>query len=401
MPRHLRRKMGVPLLHFQGLEHLRDSLSKKAGILLASNHVRWADPIVVGAMGLQVQQYLYYVVSYHLFKQKRLIGWWLNRIGGYSILREGADREAIRATVGILTKAERPILMFPEGTWFRQNDRVGPLQEGLGLIIRQAAKQCERPILVHPVGIKYWLLGDPRPELNRRVEKLERGLGWLPKHGSDLPERLAQVGNAMLAVKEIERFGRAQEGELDERIRRLAGVLIGDMEKRYLGKEYDGWNLERIRRLRLVLVRKLTEARDDADASRVTREALEVLFFCENLSAHSQEYLTERPSLERIAETIQRIEETTADRMEEPIGELGATLAVGPAVDVRAFAGAKRAARGAGDPLMEAVADGMKSLLHQMLEQGPPPEWNCLPPVGRQSLFRKPLSPVLRGEGLG
>jgi len=383
MPRHLRRKMGVPLLQFHGLEYLRDSLSKKAGILLASNHVRWADPIVVGAMGVQVQQYLYYVVSHHLFKQNRLIGWWLNRIGGYSILREGADREAIRATVNILTEADRPILMFPEGTWFRQNDRVGRLQEGLGLIVRQAAKQSEWPILVHPVGIKYWLLGDPRPELNRRVEKLERSLGWLPKHGGDLPERLAQVGNAMLAVKEIERFGRAQEGDLDERIRRLAGVLIGDMEKRYLGKEYEGWNLERIRRLRLVLVRKLTELRDDAEAGLATREALELLLFCENLSAHSHEYLTERPSLERIAETIQRIEETVADQMEEPIGELGATLAVGPAVDVRAFAAAKRSARGGGDPLMEAVRDGMKSLLRQMLEQGPPAEWNCLPPVGR------------------
>ena len=385
MPRHLRHKMGVRLLHFQGLEHLRDSLSKKAGILLASNHVRWADPIVVGAMGLEVRQYLYYVVSYHLFKQNRLIGWWLNRIGGYSILREGADREAIRATVGILAAAERPILLFPEGTWFRQNDRVGPLQEGLGLIARQAVKQCERPIVVHPVGIKYWLLGDPRPELNRRIEKLERGLGWTPKHSDDLPGRLGQVGNALLALKEIERFGRAQEGDLDERIRRLTGVLIGDREKQYLGKEYEGWNLERIRRLRLVLVRQLTEVRNDADASRATNEALDVLLFCENLSAHSYEYLTERPSLERIGETIQRIEETTADRVEEPIGELGATLTVGPAVDVRAFAAAKRAARGGGDPLMETVSDGMKSLLKQMLEQGPPPEWNCLPPVGRST----------------
>ena len=40
------------------------------------------------------------------------------------------------------------------------------------------------------------------------------------------------------------------------------------------------------------------------------------------------------------------------------------------------------APRGEDDPLMVAVADGMKSLLKQMLEQGPPPDWNCLPPVG-------------------
>ena len=345
MPRHMRKKMGVHRCHFQGLEHLRDSLDKNAGVLLAVNHVRWADPVVMGVLGLQLKQYFFYVVSYHLFKQKRLIGWWLNRIGGYSILREGADRDALRTTAALLAEAERPIVMFPEGTWFRQNDRVGTLQEGLGLIARQAAKQSDRPVVIHPVGIKYWLLGDPLPELRRRVEKLEHGLGWRPKRDLDLPQRIVQVGHALLTVKEIEHFGQGQQGTLDERIQRLAAVLISDMEKFYLGKEHDGWNLERVRRLRLWLVRKLTEVRDDPEAGPATREALDVLLFCENLSAQSHEYLMERPSLERMAETVQRIEETMTDQTEEPIAPLGAAVAVGPAIDVRAFPAARRAAR--------------------------------------------------------
>jgi AcrR family transcriptional regulator len=381
MPRHLRRRMGVPRWHFEGLQHLRESLSRDAGIMLAANHVRWADPLVMGALGLQVRRYFYYVVSYHLFKQKRLMGWWINRVGGYSILREGADRDAIRATADILASAERPVVMFPEGTWFRQNDRVGHLQEGLSLIVRQALKQTERPLLVHPVGIKYWLLGDPRPELERRVEVLERGLMWQPKRGRPLAERIANLGLAMLAVKEVERFGRAQEGTLDERVKRLASALISDMEKKYLGREYDGWNLERVRRLRLWLVRKLGQARDDPQATRDTHEALDALLFCENLSAQSHEYLMQRPSLERLAETVQRIEETIKDEWERPIAPLGAAVAVGPAVDARAFPAARRAGRGGGDPLVDALAAGIKGLLGSLLEQGPPPEWGCLPPV--------------------
>ena len=39
--------------------------------------------------------------------------------------------------------------------------------------------------------------------------------------------------------------------------------------------------------------------------------------------------------------------------MEEPIAPLGAAVAVGPALDVRAFAASERAARAGGDPLME------------------------------------------------
>jgi acyltransferase-like protein len=398
MPGHLRKKMGVPRWHFRGVEHIHDSLSKDAGILLSTNHCRWADPVVMGAMSIEMKRYFYYVVSYHLFKQQRLLGWWINRIGGYSILREGADRDAIRATVDILARADRPVVMFPEGTWFRQNDRIGPLQEGLCLIVRQAAKQTERPILVHPVVIKYWLLGDPLPELERRVERLERGLGWRPKRGLDLPQRIVRVGHAMLAVKEVERFGQAQSGTLDERIQRLATTLITDMEKTHLGREHEGWNLERVRRLRLWLVRKLVETRGDPEATRATREALELLLFCENLSAQSHEYLMERPSLERMAETVQRIEETMTDQMEEPVAPTGAAVAVGPALDVRAFPAAKRASRTGGDPLLEAVAAGMKDCLRKLAEQGPPPEWDCPPPFEKRTAAANgtPFSPAGR-----
>ena len=131
------------------------------------------------------------MVSYHLFKQKRLIGWWLNRIGGYSILREGADREAIRAPPPCWPRGSGRSCCSPKGRGSARTTASAPLQEGLGLIVRQAAKQSDRPIVVHPVGIKYWLLGDPLPELRRRVEALEHGLGWRPKRDLDLPQRIA------------------------------------------------------------------------------------------------------------------------------------------------------------------------------------------------------------------
>src|SRR5262249_6302038 len=146
--------------------------------------------------------YLYYVASFHLFRQSRVMGWLLNRLGGYSIWREGTDRESIKATVRILGDAERPVVLFPEGTWFRQNDRVGQLQEGLSLITRQAVKQSQRPILVIPVGVKYWMLTDPRVELTRRLAALERRLGWRPQTHLDLVGRMERLGSGLLAVKE-------------------------------------------------------------------------------------------------------------------------------------------------------------------------------------------------------
>jgi hypothetical protein len=382
LPRHLRRSMGVPRCRFRGVERLEESLRNKAGIVLAANHSRWADPVVLGLLGLTVEQYLYYLVSYHLFKQSRLMGWWLNRIGGYSILREGSDRESIRATVQILVEAERPLAMFPEGTWFRQNDRVGPLQEGLGLILRQAAKQAERPIVVHPVGLKYWVLCDPRPELERRLARMERRLGWKPKGQASLLDRILKAGEAMLTIKEIEQFGASQAGSLDDRVGRLAAAKAAALEKFYLGKEHDGATLERVRRVRQVLVRKLQEEAVTGEAGETIREALDELLFCENLTAHSAEYLLERPSLERMTETVQRLEETLSDEKERPVAPLGVDVVVGAAIDAREF----QASRGGGrkaDPFVERVAVDMQRLLDGLLAEGPPPEWGCPPRVER------------------
>jgi 1-acyl-sn-glycerol-3-phosphate acyltransferase len=406
IPRHLRRKMKVPLWHFEGVDLFRHSIHQKAGILLTPNHCRWADPMIVGIMGSSIRQYLYYVASYHLFKQNRVMGWLMNRMGGYSIWREGADRESLRTSAQILAQAERPVVLFPEGTWFRQNDRVGPLQDGLSLILRQAVKQSERPIVVHPVGLKYWALADPRPELERRLEKLERRLGWHPQRGLDLIERIDKLGGALLAVKEIEHLGHVRSGGLDERIRELVWAHLRSQETTFFGREFEGWPLERIRRLRQLLVRKFREVKANSPIEAVPiRQALADLLFCENLSAHSMEYLREEPSYERLTETVLRIEETLTDEAEKPVVPFGVTVAVGPAIDVRKLLLERpegRAERGP-DPLVQRLRGEIQGLVDRLRQQGPPPNWHCPPRLVLPLAPRKPVvdrEPSL-AEGVG
>src|SRR5207244_12942383 len=127
-------------------------------------------------------------------------------------------------------EAGRPGVLFPEGTWFRQNDRVGQLQEGLSLITRQAVKQSQRPVVVLPAGIKYWMLTDPRPEVARRLEKLERRIGWRPQAQLSLIERLEKLGSGLLAVKESEYVGAARAGAIGERIGGLVRARVERLE---------------------------------------------------------------------------------------------------------------------------------------------------------------------------
>jgi hypothetical protein len=373
----LRRSHGVTCCRFEGAEHLSRSLERGAGILLVSNHCRRADPIVLSTLGLHVKRYFYYVVAYHQFKQSRLFGWLIHRLGGYSLWREGVDRESLRTSIQILAEAERPMVLFPEGTWFRQNDCLGPIQDGLALIARHAARQASRPIVIHPVAIKYWLLEDPRLELARRLEALEARLSWSPQRHLDLVPRLEKLASAYLGIKEVEQGGVAQTGPLDERIQGLADAHVTLLEKKHLDSIHGGWILERIRRLRQILVRHLGEAGDEGRIQSV-RQDLELLMFCENLAAHSAAYLRERPSLERLTETVQRIEETVRDDLEVPVAPAGAVVAVGPALEVPSQVHRRREDS---DPLVRAVASGIQGLLDQLLSKGPPPDWNCPPPV--------------------
>lgn len=368
--RNLKRKLGVVRWHFDGIEHLSRSLDQGAGILLTPNHSRWADPPVLGLLGMKAKTFLYYVASYHLFRQGKLQGWLLNRLGGYSIWREGADRESIKTTSAILATAERPVVLFPEGTWFRQNDRVGPLQDGLSLITRQAARQSTRPIVIHPVGIKYWLLSDPTPEVLRRLEKLERRLGWSPQRHLPTLERVEKLGRALVAIKEIEFLGQPQPGDLDSRIARLTASQVERLEKHLLGKHHDGWPLERIRRLRQHLTRQLLDKANLGDHPRIKKD-LDDLLFCENLNAHSMQYLLDHPSPERLAETVQRIEETVSDEVETPLAPAGAVIKVGPAIDVRSL--------GTNEPLAPRLRATIQGLIDDLLTQGPPPDWGCPP----------------------
>lgn len=376
VPSQIRKREQIQCWKFQGLEQLEQSLEQKAGVVLASNHCRNVDPMMLGILGFKIRKFCYFVVSYHLFKSSRLKGWFINRLGGYSIHREGTDRESIRTTASLLAEGNRPVVLFPEGTWFRQNDRLGPLQDGVSLMVRQAAKQTDRPILIHPIALKYWALKDPRPELQHRLAQMETRMGWHPQSHLDLLSRLEKLCSALLAIKEIEILGKPGFGLLDERVQHLAASLVTQVEQKLQHSESNGPLLERIRRIRVRLVKQLSEEARDKNGTRQTRQFLDQLLLAENLNSHSMEYLVSQPSLERMIETVQRIEETVYDDGERSIVPHGVVIAVGPAIDVRSEANS-RTTRGSPDPLMQKLSRAIQELLDQLLRQGPPPEWNC------------------------
>lgn len=364
--RYVRRAFGVRMADVEGLGHLQRSLDRGAGIMLAANHARPADPVVLALAGARLRQYFYYLTSFHLFQQRRLEAWKLKRFGAMSVLRDTTDHQALRACVEIVGEAQRPLVVFPEGTYFRQNDRLGPLQGGVSLICRRAARTTDRPILVHPVAIKYWFIGDAEQAVLVRLEQVERRFRLQPQPARSPLERVLRITETALSIVEREFLGYTIAGGLEDRIHAVADTLLGRIEPPNDGPPR-GTLLERIRRLRRTRVNRLAEVANRKDEFPVLCAELDLLYLCQLLYAQSPGYLVEEPSAERLAEALQRLDEDWFDT-DYPVAGMSAVVQFAPAIDAREFGHGHSET----DPLTAAIGRGIRENLEEVIRRGRP-----------------------------
>jgi 1-acyl-sn-glycerol-3-phosphate acyltransferase len=372
LPRYLAGRHGVTAVRCRGTERLRASLAAGHGVMLAPNHCRPCDPMVVGVLAREAGCLLNIMASWHLFKEGRLQGWLLPRAGVFSMYREGLDRDSIRCAVQVLAAGRRALVVFPEGVISRHNDRLNHLQEGTAFIARAAAKQraaASPPgrVVVHPVALRYVLASDPAAAAVPVLETIEQRLGWRPRSGEPLAERVLRVGSAMLVLKEIEHLGAPQGGEIGERVGRLVDRLLVPLEEEWTGGRREPDVVGRVKLLRAAILPEL--ARGGLPPGEVARRwrQLDDLALAQQLSCYPAGYFTPAPTPERLLETVERFEEDTAGAA-RPHGSLRAVVDVGAAIEVES--GRERGA--AGDPLMGAIRDRLQELLARSLEEARP-----------------------------
>src|SRR6185436_4394217 len=205
-----RRLFGVTKVEIRGGHHLRDSVARGDGILIASNHCRHSDPFLLGLLNEESGRPLHVMATWHLFNQGRVLAALLRRIGAFSVYREGPDRAALKTAVALLAEARRPLVIFPEGMASRSNHYLRPFMDGLALIARAAARQRASTggrVAVHPVTIRYWFEGNIEATLAPRLEQMETNFGWPPSRDASLLARTFKVGEKLLARAEEKHFG--------------------------------------------------------------------------------------------------------------------------------------------------------------------------------------------------
>ena len=301
-------------IRISGLERVRELVASGAGVLITPNHSFHYDSFVVFHVADQVDTPFHIMTAWQVFEMSsRVERWMLQRHGCFSVDREGADRRALKQAIEILRESPHPLVIFPEGDVYHTNDRVRPFREGAAAIALAAAKRAERPIYCLPVALKCRYVSDPTPVLCERMAELEKRIFWRPRADLSLIDRIYRFSAGLMSLKEIEFLGEPQIAPLNTRINRLAEHILSTMETRHgITARVSGFP-ERVKELRSHHIQELR--RDGLpEAERLALCAdMDDLFFVMQLYSYPGEYVRAMPTFERLAETIDKLEEDVLD----------------------------------------------------------------------------------------
>lgn len=376
LPRLVRSRFGIIRWTTHGLDHLRESLSQNHGILLCPNHCRPSDPVMIGALTTGTPCHAYAMASWHVFKQNWLETFVCRHIGGFSVYREGLDRQALNLAIEIVETAERPLVIFPEGVISAANDRLMPLMDGTAFIARSAAKKRrkaspEAKTVIHPVAFRYTHEGDPDEKLGPVLDKLEDRLFWQTQPSLPLLERIKRVRLAAQSAREIQFLGHNLTGTDEQRIHELVQTILATHEREWASGARTGDVISRVKDLRIAILTDMVKDNVTAAERKRRWRHLADLYYAQCFSLHPPGYLDENLPADRLKlhmfETTERLEEELTDSVTNH-GDLTVEVHVGTAIDVDPSV---RKVKGGADPLMTELRQRMLKLL-QTEEYWPP-----------------------------
>jgi 1-acyl-sn-glycerol-3-phosphate acyltransferase len=298
-----------------------------------------------------------------------LRGLLLQKAGVFSIDREGTDLRAIKEALRILAEGRFPLVIFPEGEIYHLHDKLTPLNDGAATIALRSAKKVAkdkraRRVLIVPTALRYTYTEDIAPLLPEAMARLEAHILWAPQTHLNLVERIYKFGEAALSLKEKEHLGYTLSGALPERLQRFRELLLGQAEEVYGRDQNAQTHPERVRRLR-GRIREiiLSEDRPGTDGLRECFRQLDRIYLAVQLYSYPGQYLREHPSVDRVAETILKLEEDVFGKS-RPKGQRRADVTLCAPIDVTGLLDAYRQdAKGTCHQLTERIATAIQGAL--------------------------------------
>lgn len=382
LPRIMRKGYGIESVGYRDAELKRlHELTREQRVLITPNHPTHAEPVVMFHLSRQIETDFYYLSNRESFDRYwGLFGWLLTRTGAYSILRGVPDRESFKFTRKVLAERIAPLVIFPEGEVYSQNDSLLPFQAGVFQLaflalddMKKAGK--EKPLYVQPAAIRYRFVEDMGQAIIASIQRLERQLGLQNPPPGDTYLRLRRIGNAVLtAAEKVYRLPHGDPDDMNPSIDAVRSRIVErvaetmDLEVESLGKTLPDQMRALINRVNRVVTDEEAPAseyqerllREEAERTRPLNQDLKRLA---NWVAVRDGYVAELATQERMVDTLWRLEsEVLGRRILEGRRECWVRLA--EPVDLLSYAAVPRKA--AIQDMTQRVETEIQALLNEM-----------------------------------
>ncbi len=229
--------MKVPL-HDTRIQVVGDGLERFKALnglrtVICPNHSNHDDPEVMFAFSAAVGEDFNFLAAREIFDYDHgFRGFWLQRLGCYSVVRGAVDRESFKTTRNLIVANKKKLVIFPEGEVSRQNDTLLHLESGVcqmafWAVDELAKKQQLEPVFILPLAMKFTYPGDIRENLDKALYRIEERLGLESKARDPLYKRLSAVSGSILATLEREyNFKPAGDASVNERIAGLRLAIL-------------------------------------------------------------------------------------------------------------------------------------------------------------------------------
>ena len=279
-----------------------------ARLVFVCNHPTMEDGITLFVLSARLGQLFHYVVARESFEG--LMGWFIQRLGCYSIRRGMGDRASISQTLSLLKEPQCRLVIFPEGGCSYQNDTIMSFRPGaiqlpmsvLAQLVKKAPTFEQVPdFYIVPLTLKYRYQQPMHRVIESTLSRLESKLGLSSSSNADDYQRLRQVANRVIVQIETE-ANLSHEDSLDwnQRIDRLKQVFIQKCEAALDIEPATNLPL----RERVYKVQALLEEADDEAHENLYWDTVRLL----NFDAIYDGYVAESPTSERFLDTLTRLE---------------------------------------------------------------------------------------------
>lgn len=318
-------------------------------IVLMPNHPTHADASIMLEASRRAGLTTQMMAAYDVFLRSELDAFIMQRLGAFSVDREGSDPRAMKTALGVLERGKHALVVFPEGNVYLENDRVTPFSEGAAFLALRAAHQLKEQghrVLAVPVSIKATHVTDCKALVAERLQRLAEAVEVeLPSEASPV-EAMRLIGVSLLHRNlKLRGLDTPAADDFHSLISHAGGVVMDKLEAKLdVTPKPDATLIDRVRKARQVIHEVRTDPDRVADHAAATTWADEAMLAL-RLASYSDSYAASNPTLDRIEETSEKLAEDIHREMMPPIVDRAAYVRFNEPIALCEYVAKKRAGR--------------------------------------------------------